>query len=84
MKKQMYLLGIVLGLIMPVVGVFFGLQVSVMLGNIFAFPIVVIAALTDKPFGMWNAGLWVVAMLFSVLAWTFIVAIVDRILRRIL
>lgn len=82
MNKRIYLLGAVLGLVMPVVGVFFGLQVSTTLGNILAFPVIAIAAFTDMPFGTWHAGLWIIAMLLSVLAWTLIVALIDVVLKN--
>ena len=82
MRKRIYILGIALGLIVPYIGIFAGLQVSVTLGNILAFPIITVAYVTGTPFGMWHPALWLLAAVLSIVVWTVIVAIVDRLLKK--
>ena len=73
--KKVYILGIILGLAMPIVGVFLGLQISTTLGNIFALPIIAIVLVTGLPFGAWHSLLWFVAFGLSIAVWTALVVL---------
>ncbi len=44
--KLAAILGVLFGLVTPVVGVFLGLQVSALLGNILAWPLIAMSVLT--------------------------------------
>lgn len=82
MRKRVVVLGIVLGILVPHIGVFVGLQVSTMLGNILAFPLITISFITDTPFGMWSPALWILAVVVSIVVWTVIIAVIDNLIRR--
>lgn len=82
MRKRVYVLGIVLGLLAPIVGVFLGLQVSTFLSNVFAFPIIAVAMITGTPFGMWSPFFWVVGFVLSIIVWTGIVAVFDKCIKK--
>lgn len=82
MRKRVYILGILLGLLSPVIGIFLGLQVSTTLGNMFAFPVIALVFLTGSPFGEWHLGLTLAAAVLSIVIWTGIFAALDRLLRR--
>jgi len=82
MNKNLYIGGVILGLLVPVIGVFVGLQVSTLLGNILAFPIILIVSITGTPFGYWGAGMWVLAAVLSIGLWTAIVAFVSSSVKR--
>ena len=82
MSKKALIIGGVFGLISPFIGIFMGLQVSTILGNIFAFPVIGLAYATGQPFGMWHPTLMVVAVILSVIVWALIFAVVARLFMR--
>ncbi len=84
MKTTTYLLGIVLGLVVPYIGIFAGLQVSTLLGNILAFPLIAVSYITGEPFGMWGAPLWIFAILLSIIIWTAIVHGIDSLVKKVI
>ncbi len=79
-KKRTYIFGILFGLVTPVVGIFAGLQISVMLGNILAFPFLVVSVFSGKPLGFWGLGLWLFSFVFSVVIWVYIFSLLEKIL----
>ena len=81
-RKRTFALGTLFGLLVPYIGMFLGLQVSTKLGNIFAFPVILLVAITDKPFGTWNIWLFLTAALISIAFWTLIFAALDKALQK--
>lgn len=77
--QKIHAYGIVLGLVMPIIGVFMGLQVSTTLGSLFAFPFIVVSYLTNTPFGNWNIFFWIIAFALSIGLWIAILKILKRI-----
>ncbi len=82
MRARVYIAGILLGLIVPVLGIFIGLQVSTTLGTILAFPAIALAFITGVPLGMWHPALFGVAALLSVALWIAICAVADSFFRK--
>lgn len=66
-----------MGTILPVVGLV-GFQVSPVLGNILAFPIVLFARLIGIPFSVWPTITWFIAFIFSILIWIAMVYVVGK------
>ncbi|WP_185967249.1 hypothetical protein [Legionella israelensis] len=79
MNKKVLLYGAVFGLISPIIGISAGLQISPVLGNILAFPVIILAYLTDKPFGTWGPSLILLAACLSVFIWTLLFGFISRI-----
>ena len=77
MRRKTIVVGSVLGLVSPSVGVFLGLQVSTTLGNVFAFPFVAVAYISGVPMGMWPSWLLVLAVLLSIALWIFMVYLIT-------
>lgn len=82
MSKTNYIVGIVLGLLSPVIGVFLGLQVSTWLGNVFAFPFIAVSFVSGVPLGMWNPVMWALGFLFSIAIWVMIVFIYKKLTKK--
>ena len=82
MSKKALVWGGVFGLIAPFIGIFLGLQVSTLAGNILAFPIIGLSYLTGEPFGFWSTGTMVGAFAFSVVVWALIFALLARLFTR--
>lgn len=80
-KKRTYILGVIFGLIVPYIGIVAGLVISSTLGNILAFPLLIVATVTGKHFGAWDGGLWLAAMLLSIIIWTGVFIIIDKVLQ---
>ena len=78
MKKKTLVWGAAFGLVAPLVGIFVGLQVSVWLGNILAFPLVGLSYLTGQPFGMWSVWMLLLSLGLSMAAWALIFGVVAR------
>jgi hypothetical protein len=83
MNKKAFIWGGLFGLIAPFIGIFLGLQVSTLLGNIFAFPLIGIAYMTGQPFGMWHPALMIGAAILSIVVWALIFGIIARLFRRV-
>ena len=79
--KSPYFLGLLLGICVPLFGVFAGLQVSVLLGNILAHPLLLISMIAGQPFGALGAHWWLIALTFSVLEWIVLVYLVRKFAR---
>ncbi len=82
MKKRIYVLGVSLGIIMPYIGIFAGLQVSPVLGNVLAFPAITLSYVTGTPIGMWHPAMWILATILSIILWTIIVFVVDKLVTK--
>ena len=70
--------GFIIGLLLPVIAIFVGLQVSPALANILLFPTSLVSQLFDQPFGdlpnMARIGLW----LFSGVFWACVFWLAGR------
>lgn len=82
MSKKALVWGGLFGLVAPFIGMFLGLQVSAIAGNILTFPLVGLSYVTGQPLGAWGAGLKVVALLSSVLVWAVIFGIAGKLIKR--
>ena len=82
MNKKALVWGGIFGLVAPFVGIFFGLQISVVLGNILAFPVIALVYVTGTPFGMWSPILTITAVVLSVVAWALIFGVLAKLLGR--
>lgn len=82
MNRKALALGGIFGLIAPFVGIFMGLQVSVILGNILALPVIGLVYVTGTPFGMWSPALMIAAVVLSIVLWALIFALIARLLGR--
>ena len=82
MRKRVYILGILVGITAPIFGLFIGLQVSSILGNILTSPLILLSLITGEPFGTMPKGLWLVGVLISVGLWIAIFALIDKLVRR--
>ena len=60
-----------------------GLQVSVALGNLLTFPLIIIAATTGTYFGAWSGFTMLLAIGFSVLVWALLFGLVGVIVKRL-
>lgn len=80
------LLGFGFGLIAPLIGLFVGLQLSIVLANILMWPVLLVSMVTSTPFGMMSSGLRLAAWLFSAIAWSAVFYIgsifIDRLRNR--
>ena len=76
-----YILGIFLGIVTPIIGLFAGLQISTTLGNILAFPLLVVSYVSSVPIGMWPWPLWVIGAVLSIALWTSIVGLYKAIFK---
>lgn len=82
MNKKALIAGGIVGLILPFIGIFLGLQVSVTLGNILAFPVVALAAILDKPFGTWPLPLLIFSFVLSSAVWALIFGFASKLLAK--
>ena len=76
------ILGFLLGVVTPLLGVFLGLQVSPLLGTIFAFPLIAASWLVGEPFGNLSHWISASALLAFGLIWSFIFVSAAKVLRR--
>jgi hypothetical protein len=84
---------------MPYIGIFAGLQVSPVLGNVLAFPAITLSYVTGTPIGMWHPAItlsyvtgtpigmwhpamWILATILSIILWTIIVFVVDKLVTK--
>ena len=68
--------GFLFGVLVPLLGVFLGLQVSPALGNLFAFPLIAMAWALGEPIGQLSSLSRVAALLASGLLWCCVFAAV--------
>jgi len=76
-KKEL-IAGIIFGAVAPFLGLFFGLQLSIFLGNILTFPLIIESTLIDKPFGEFSIFWWGVSFLLSMILWPLIFIIIKK------
>lgn len=82
MNKKALIGGAVFGLVAPFVGIFIGLQISTVLGNVLAFPVVGLAYLTGEPFGIWGSGMMIFAVALSIALWAIIFGAISMAFAR--
>lgn len=75
------LAGFAVGVVMPILGVFLGLQVAPLLGTIFASPLIAAGWAMGEPFGQLSAVLRFVVLLCSGFVWAVVFWAVARTLR---
>jgi hypothetical protein len=80
--KRYYFGGILLGLVVPYLGLFFGLQVSTTLGNILAWPLLLVAAVSATPIGMFSGLHWLFAITLSCAFWTSVLFTIKTLRQR--
>lgn len=78
MKKKSILIGGVFGAVAPFFGIFLGLQVSTVLGNIFTAPFILLVVITDTPIGMMSDGMKWLGILLSAVLWAGIFVGFDK------
>ena len=76
--KKAYVLAAIMGVCMPIAGVFLGLQVSTLLGNIFAHPLLLVSIITGEPIGSFSAFWWVIAVALSIFEWILLFYLIQR------
>ena len=80
MKNKSLIIGGIFELIAPFVGIFLGLQVSPLLGNIFAFPFIIISYISGQSLGNWSYILFLIATILSIIIWSLIFYLLKRII----
>ena len=83
MKMKPLLWGVLFGLIAPFAGIFAGLQISAALGNILAFPVILLMLITESPFGAWGIPTMAFAILLSVVLWALIFGGISMLISQI-
>ena len=71
------------GLAAPFIGLFAGLQVSPLLGNVLMFPFIAVSALTDIPIGEMPGWLFGALVLLSGVAWAVLLSVPGFIRARL-
>ncbi len=86
MRKRVYILGLVVGIIAPVLGLFVGLQVSPVLGSILVAPLFLLSLITGDslggPGGFMQSAISIVGILISIGLWTAVFALVDKFVQK--
>jgi hypothetical protein len=77
-NKKAFFWGALFGLIAPIIGLFAGLQIAPIVGNILMFPFIIISHILDKPFGEFPTPLLVLSIVLSILAWGAIFSLIAR------
>jgi hypothetical protein len=83
MSKAALLWGALFGFLAPIVGLFVGLQVSVIVANILLWPALLMSAILNAPLGNWSLGLMLTGMLVSIIIWSLTFGIVHMGIRRL-
>lgn len=69
MPRKHLIFKFLFGLAAPFIGLFAGLQISPLLGNILMFPFIAVSALTGIPIGEMSGALFGALVLLSGVAW---------------
>lgn len=77
-NNKAFIYGLLFGLISPLIGIFAGLQLSSILGNILMFPFYIVGMFTDLPFGNWSMLIKIMGILFSMITWGTIFYMISR------
>lgn len=78
MSKKTVVWGTVFGVIAPLVGLFLGLQVAPILGNILLLPILGLSSLFSTPIGMFSAFQKVLALIVSIIFWVISFSVIEK------
>jgi len=81
-RKRVYILGIIIGIITPISGLFVGLQVSPVLGNILTAPLILLSLITGDALGNLSGVMRIVGILISIVLWTAIFALIDKLMQK--
>jgi hypothetical protein len=82
MKKSTLIIGVLIGIIAPFLGIAAGLQIHPMLGNIFCFPFVLISSITDQSFGEMTTFYRSLGISLSVLIWVGVVFLFSKLIGK--
>lgn len=82
MERKALIVGGIFGLIAPFVGLIFGLQISILIGNILAFPIIIMVMMTGIPIGKWHPIFMLVALGVSIVTWVCIFGLVAKLIHN--
>ncbi len=83
LSKAALLWGALFGLLAPIVGLFLGLQVSVVIANVLLWPALLMSSVLGAPLGTWNIWLMLGGMLVSVLVWALVFGIAHLIYKKL-
>ena len=81
-NKKAFVIGFIFGLIAPAIGLFLGLQIAPLLGNILIFPFLVISKIIDTPIGNWSLVLKIVGVIFSMIIWGLLFASASSLFKK--
>lgn len=76
--KKAILLGCIVGLIAPVIGLFLGLQVSTFLGTILMLPFIMLGSIIGEAFGNFSTLQTIISFACSMLLWASIFVAITR------
>ena len=82
MRKRVYVLGIIVGIIAPIFGLFLGLQALPILGTILTAPLILLAIVTGDALGNLSGVMRIVGILISIGLWTAIFALIDKLVQK--
>ena len=80
MKTFIY--GMLFGVFATIFGLFAGLQISPILGNILMFPVIAISAITDTPFGNFEPSTMRFAFIITLISWGLIFVLFKFLWRK--
>jgi hypothetical protein len=81
---RFFIRGAIFGLFAPIAGLFTGLQLSSIFGNILLFPVILLSKLINQPFGDFSIGLKLSSIILSILFWGISFVIFGKILNKVL
>ena len=82
MRKRVYVLGIIVGIIAPIFGLFLGLQAPPILGTILTAPLILLTIVTGDALGNLSGLMRIVGILISIGLWTAIFALIDKLVQK--
>ena len=82
MSRKTLIWGSFIGIIAPFFGIFLGLQVHPIIGNIFSFPLIIVSRISSTPFGQMNFGLRLLGLTISVVCWIAIVFFLKKLFSK--
>ena len=82
-STKSFIKGALLGLVFPILGLFVGLQVLPIVGNILLFPIVLFSLAIDTPFGMFSTSQIIIGMIISSITWGICFIVIDKLINNI-
>lgn len=80
--SKAFIYGAIFGLIAPMIGLFAGLQLSTVLGNLLMFPFYIIGLFTEEPFGNWSMAMRITGVLISMITWGAVFYLISKLVKR--